>query len=121
MTNYNASKTHCKHGHEFTAENTAISKSGARRCRSCYRAHNNAYTYEKVYGITTAMVAMLFEKQNGICPICLRELDQPYVDHDHITGKVRGLLCLTCNVGLGALGDSIENLQRGINHLRGVE
>lgn len=59
----------------------------------------------KGYGITLETYNVLFQKQLGSCAICKkhqkdlrRALD---VDHDHKTGKVRGLLCFTCNTHLG--------------------
>lgn len=41
------------------------------------------------------------EKQGNKCAICSRELKNPQVDHDHNTGKYRGILCVPCNNGLG--------------------
>lgn len=59
--------------------------------------------------------AMYFE-QDGECAIChVREAKQ--VDHDHATGKVRGLLCYRCNVGLGYFMDSVQNLANAIVYL----
>lgn len=40
-------------------------------------------------------------KQQGRCKICTKEMKVPHVDHDHVTGKYRGLLCVSCNNGLG--------------------
>jgi hypothetical protein len=40
------------------------------------------------------------------------------VDHDHNTGAVRGLLCHSCNTGLGHLGDSVETLARALDYLQ---
>ena len=40
-----------------------------------------------------------------------------YVDHDHLTGKIRGLLCLQCNVGIGMLGDNLEGVQKAYDYL----
>ena len=70
------------------------------------------------YGITLAEKQLLHKKQQGRCAIC----DQPHetlcVDHNHITRKVRGLLCLNCNKGLGHFYDSPERLYQAINYLR---
>jgi len=56
------------------------------------------------YGLELGEFAQLFAKQKGLCAIC----NKPYplcVDHNHKTGKVRGLLCHACNVGLGKFFD----------------
>lgn len=51
--------------------------------------------------------------QRGRCGICEEQLSGAVaVDHDHVTGEVRGLLCYGCNTGLGALGDDIDGLMR---------
>lgn len=41
-----------------------------------------------------------------------------HVDHDHVSGKYRGYLCIKCNMGIGQLGDSIEGLERALIYLR---
>ena len=46
-------------------------------------------------------------------------IDKLQLDHCHITGKFRGWLCYSCNLGLGKLRDSVELLQRGIKYLKG--
>ncbi|MDQ1713038.1 MAG: hypothetical protein QOE45_2488 [Frankiaceae bacterium] len=61
------------------------------------------------YGITEAEVAAMIEAQGGGCAIC-RVKPAEHVDHDHETGVVRGILCFTCNVGLGNFGDDRELL-----------
>jgi len=57
------------------------------------------------YGITVEYYKELFIQQGGECAICRKpqsEFNYPlHVDHDHQTGKVRGLLCSGCNTGLG--------------------
>lgn len=61
------------------------------------------------YGITPADYNRLFVKQGGRCAICFKhESEEKHwkrlaIDHDHKSGKVRGLLCVTCNVRIGVL------------------
>jgi hypothetical protein len=62
------------------------------------------------YGLTAAQVDEMVAEQGGRCAIC-REKPAEHVDHDHATGEVRGLLCFTCNVGLGQLRDDLRTLE----------
>lgn len=58
--------------------------------------------------------------QGGVCAICGRAPKAGkhlHVDHDHETGEVRGLLCFSCNVGIGNFGNDVERLQRAIDYL----
>jgi len=59
------------------------------------------------YGLTVGEYDIMFEKQQGCCAICgihQSELKKRlFVDHDHKTGKVRGLLCINCNCRLSVL------------------
>lgn len=60
--------------------------------------------YMGAYGITYQDKLDMFKNQNGLCEICKKEMSMPNkcsVDHDHQTGKIRGLLCPKCNTGLG--------------------
>lgn len=56
-------------------------------------------------------------EQKGICLICRRKTKKLFIDHCHETGKVRGLLCPTCNTGLGMLNDNLGNLNRAVEYL----
>jgi hypothetical protein len=77
------------------------------------------------YGITVEEYEKLLKRQGNSCFICKtknpsqkRKLSNYFcVDHCHKTGKVRGLLCSTCNTALGLLGDSKTNLLEAINYL----
>lgn len=64
------------------------------------------------YGLTIDSYHALAERQNFLCAMCgcepperRTQFDNFVIDHDHKTGKVRGLLCNTCNVSLGMLKD----------------
>ena len=65
---------------------------------------------KKVYGITGEEYNKMLTEQDNCCKICLRHASTfskgLYVDHCHSTGKVRGLLCVTCNNFLGAINDN---------------
>jgi hypothetical protein len=73
--------------------------------------------------ITVGEFNSMFEKQNGLCAICGKPPDMSVkrptfcVDHDHETGKIRGLLCNRCNVGLGNFSDKKELLFSAIDYL----
>ena len=74
---------------------------------------------QKTYGITTRDVEKLKVEQDYKCAICGEEESGRglFVDHDHETGKVRGLLCHHCNVALGMAKDSVETLKNMIRYL----
>lgn len=78
--------------------------------------YNKAHHLQKFYGLTIEEHSKLFNEQNGKCAICSRETEL-YVDHCHITGIVRGLLCSKCNFGLGQFQDKIELLKKAIKYL----
>ena len=75
------------------------------------------YHLTKRYGIGADEVATLIARQGGVCAICGRE-NPEHVDHDHVSGRIRGVLCFNCNGGLGQFGDDIERLTQAIEYLR---
>ena len=77
--------------------------------------------YRRKYGITKNQVDNLLEQQNYACVICNLNFDEKNrccVDHDHNTGKVRGILCHPCNVSLGLIKDSIKTAQSMAKYLK---
>ena len=72
------------------------------------------------HGLTAKEHDNLWESQDRKCAICgkvLLSLTDGVIDHDHITGRVRGILCTGCNTALGQFGDSPELLIRAIEYL----
>ena len=74
----------------------------------------------KKYGLSLEDYNNMLDKQNHNCEICsVSFLDNKhFIDHCHTTNKVRGLLCLNCNTGLGHFKDNIERLTQAINYLQ---
>lgn len=72
----------------------------------------------KKYGITGDEFRALVEKQGIKCPICNKDITKnPTVDHDHSTGKIRGLICSPCNLAIGNAEDSPDRLRAMANYL----
>lgn len=71
------------------------------------------------YGITEEEYAELLDAQAGGCALCGAPPGKVplAVDHDHRTGRVRGLLCLGCNTALGHLGDTATAIRRVLEYL----
>jgi hypothetical protein len=62
------------------------------------------YNLKKAYGLSLTKYDELLEKQQGVCAVCERVCStgrKLAVDHSHVTGKIRGLLCARCNLALG--------------------
>lgn len=83
---------------------------------------HRAYLLKQKYGLTLSDYDELIGKQEGRCAIC--GTDQPnchhkrfVVDHNHHTNEVRGLLCSTCNTGLGNFFDNPETLLKAAQYL----
>jgi hypothetical protein len=77
---------------------------------------------KRIHCISVSQYLELFRKQSGCCAICgvshLELTRGLFVDHDHQTKKVRGLLCGNCNLALGAFKDSPEILNDAVNYLK---
>jgi len=69
----------------------------------CYRCYQRAWWLNREYGLTPRQYDLLVWGQGGACAICREKSDRLHVDHNHITGEVRGLLCMPCNQALGLL------------------
>ena len=73
---------------------------------------------QKKYGLTLEEYDALAASQDGRCAICgWKQPSSLNVDHDHETGRVRGLLCTPCNTGLGLFGDNVALLTKATNYL----
>jgi hypothetical protein len=101
-------------------ERTAAYQAEYRNRPERKRAMRDLY-YRRTYGISADEVDAMLEGQGGGCAICGQRPDRPaslHLDHDHLTGTLRGILCIDCNHGIGKLRDDPELLARAIGYLR---
>ena len=98
---------------------------GSRYAKSAHGiAVNRNNRLKRKFGIDSAQYDAILRKQMGVCALCRKKCTSGKalaVDHDHNTGAVRGLLCYSCNTGLGKLGDSLESLRAAVAYLEAAD
>ena len=83
------------------------------------------------HGLTLEELQQMHANQEGLCAICSKFIDlfprgvrrrmmQAHVDHDHVTGEIRGLLCPQCNMAIGLAYDSPTVLRNAAGYLEGA-
>jgi hypothetical protein len=81
-------------------------------------------TFRKHHGVTRAEANAMIEKQGGLCLICQQpakgkgHCSRLHVDHCQESGKIRGMLCVLCNRGLGCFGEDIQRIRAATNYLK---
>lgn len=94
------------------------------RNRQRYQANpqtHRKHTLKYKYGLTQKEYNSLLTEQKGVCAICRKPPAKGkhlHVDHDHIDGKVRGLLCNECNTGIGFLKDSPTIIEAALKYVK---
>lgn len=90
--------------------------------RGDWSARKEDVRLKRAYGISLEERGALLMAQNFCCAICRTpertDGHRFCVDHDHRSGRVRGLLCYNCNRALGIFGDSVEAIQRVVDYLK---
>ncbi len=107
--------------------NKSMKSGRGKYCKECHnlrnrervrRLHGDSRHYHLMqrYGVSAAEVEILKASQRGLCAVCERRA-AVHVDHDHHTGRVRGILCELCNGFLGALDDDPGLIRSAIEYL----
>jgi hypothetical protein len=90
--------------------------SKSEKARAGILRRNKSNRVARRFNLTTDEYDKYFTDADG-CGICSTKEKKLVLDHCHITGRVRGVLCENCNFAIGHLNDSIELLQKGIKWL----
>jgi hypothetical protein len=126
-------------------------KSGASRCLACHNRHGRDYYQRsplrrwkqresyvsRKYGVSMESLQVILRRQDGRCAICSKPwqvcatakkvnhevifLQFLYVDHDHRTGEVRGLLCNACNTAIGLFEEDRARISSALSYLEGSQ
>lgn len=104
-------------------------------CKNCFKKYGKEYkevhsttvrqnrnkTFKYKYGITIEKYEQMLLEQENKCLACERNFSEqirPDVDHNHLTKKVRGILCHSCNLALGYLKDNEDIIQRLLDYIK---
>lgn len=107
---------------KFKDEILAYNKEYYSKNKDLYKSHRRKNNLKR-FGLTVEKFEEMAVSQGGRCAICLNSPAARgrwgvfYVDHDHETGKVRGLLCAKCNLALGQFEDNKDYLSMAIDYL----
>lgn len=105
-----------RHRRRNIEKHNAVRREHYRRNPEKYREYNLSR-----YGITSAEYDAILAAQGHRCACCgttaNRDGKRLFVDHDHETGAIRGIICRNCNRGISALGDGIEGVRRALDYL----
>ena len=106
-----------RHANKFSPSGVRV---GKYRCKACERAAARF----RICGVTQDHVRRMWRAQSARCAICNRKLESMthcHVDHNHMTGQIRGLLCSRCNRAIGWMEDSAALLYSAAKYLDDAE
>ncbi|WP_079142209.1 endonuclease VII domain-containing protein [Streptomyces sp. LUP30] len=111
---------HCEQvkPHAEWERNKSSSDGWSSYCRACRAERNRVSHFRRKYGLSPAESDAMVAEQQGICCIC-PAAPAEHVDHCHRTGRVRGVLCFSCNAALGQFKDRPEAIRRAAAYVEG--
>lgn len=128
ISQYNKSESRRKRDRElrkkYYKENPERFKSSVKKYRDNniekVRLMDKSSNLKRTWGITLEEKEKIMLSQNNCCAICLVSFDKikiVCIDHNHVTGKVRNLLCVPCNAGIGNFKENINILKSAITYI----
>jgi Recombination endonuclease VII len=107
---------------EVKDRTAAYNKKYARENPELMKAKDRKNSLKRFWNMTVEEFEALKKSQGGTCALCDKTESNPHkslcIDHDHATGKIRGLLCDNHNRAMGLFKDSIEDMEKAIKYLR---
>lgn len=110
--------------HRQSEKGKATARRAAKKWRASHPECHRRHALKKLYGLTVKEFEGMVAAQKGLCAICARPprgkgtASRLHVDHCHVSGKIRGLLCTNCNALLGHAADSPLVLAAAIAYLQ---
>ncbi|MFE2280567.1 endonuclease VII domain-containing protein [Streptomyces sp. NPDC059454] len=105
--------------HSEWHRNATASDGLSTRCKACRAVRGRQDHLKREYGLTEAERDESTASQAGVCCACLSAPPQ-HVDHCHETGRVRGVLCFSCNAALGQFKDRPDAIRRAAAYVEGI-
>ena len=99
--------------------NATASDDLSTRCKACRAVHRRRADQKRQYGLTPEELDVVAAEQQGICCISL-SAPAEHVDHCQETGRVRGVLCFSCNAALGQFKDRPDAIRRAAAYVEGI-
>lgn len=87
-------------------------------CRACRSSYRSATRRGKYRHCITDENLKIYLAENKTCNICNKVSNKLFLDHNHKTKKIRGLLCMKCNLAIGHFADNISLLEKAIEYLK---
>jgi hypothetical protein len=101
---------------EDYARNSAVPSGFGARCKLCHNAASKEAYWLRQYGMSRESVDEIGAKQSNRCALCA-EPEPGHLDHDHVNGGVRALLCQRCNFALGLLRDDPDLMRAAADYV----
>ncbi|MET9732355.1 endonuclease VII domain-containing protein [Streptomyces sp. NPDC006458] len=105
--------------HSEWHRNASASDGLSTRCKACRAVQGRQGHLKRQYGMTEAERDELLASQGGVCCICSAAVPE-HVDHCHKTGRVRYVLCFSCNAALGQFKDRPDVMRRAAAYVEGI-
>lgn len=110
-------KAHPNYTKKYRSENKEKVLTREKNWRKVNAHKLKAYKLKGRYGISLEEFNNLLINQKNECKICLKKCKILHVDHCHKTGKIRGLLCVNCNQGIGSLKEDTNIMKNAIKYI----